>query len=177
MRIVFGYTADSAARPIVCEGRRARTWLDRASVDRAVWPRSGTRPLYYAVHGDTTKELGAGGDTYGSRFRRGERSRDQKRPVPATGPSRGVLACFPTNGSSMGIARQAFLRSDSGRPSPIPSQRGSKAAPTATGGSSSDEELKVGHSLVVEANFKPAIDSERFRRFQDLYHVQLIQVL
>jgi len=37
--------------------------------------------------------------------------------------------------------------------------------------------LKVGYSLVVEANFKPAIDSERFRRFQDLYHVQLIQVL
>src|SRR5438093_13459620 len=91
-------------------------------------------------------ELGAGGDTYGSRFRRGERSRDQKRPVPATGRSRGVLACFPTNGSSMGIATQAFLRSDSGRPSPIPSQRGSKAASTATGGSSSDEELKVGHS-------------------------------
>ena len=77
----------------------------------------------------------------------------------------------------MGIATQAFLRSDSGRPSPLPSQRGSKAASTATGGSSSDEELKVGHSLVVEANFKPAIDSERFRRFQDLHHAHLIQVL
>jgi predicted kinase len=40
-----------------------------------------------------------------------------------------------------------------------------------------DEELQVGHSLIVEANFKPAIDSERFRLFQDLYDVQLIQVL
>ncbi len=40
-----------------------------------------------------------------------------------------------------------------------------------------DEELKIGHSLILEANFKPAIDSERFRRFQDLYHAQLIQVL
>jgi predicted kinase len=40
-----------------------------------------------------------------------------------------------------------------------------------------DEELKIGHSLILEANFKPAIDSERFRRFQDRYHTQLIQVL
>jgi predicted kinase len=40
-----------------------------------------------------------------------------------------------------------------------------------------DEELKVGHSLIVEANFKPAIDSERFRRLQDTHQALLIQIL
>jgi predicted kinase len=40
-----------------------------------------------------------------------------------------------------------------------------------------DEELKIGHSLIVEANFKPAVDSARFRGFQDAYDAQLIQVL
>jgi hypothetical protein len=40
-----------------------------------------------------------------------------------------------------------------------------------------DETLKIGHSMILEANFKPAIDGERFRRFQDLYDAQVIQVL
>jgi hypothetical protein len=39
------------------------------------------------------------------------------------------------------------------------------------------EELKIGHSLVIEANFKPKIDSARFRRHQDTYGALLIQVL
>jgi predicted kinase len=39
------------------------------------------------------------------------------------------------------------------------------------------EELKIGHSLIIEANFKPKIDSARFRRHQDTYGALLIQVL
>jgi predicted kinase len=39
------------------------------------------------------------------------------------------------------------------------------------------EELKVGHSLIIEANFKPKIDSARFRRYQDTYGALLIQIL
>jgi predicted kinase len=40
-----------------------------------------------------------------------------------------------------------------------------------------DVDLKVGHSLIIEANFKPAIDSERFRWFQDAYQARLVQIL
>jgi predicted kinase len=40
-----------------------------------------------------------------------------------------------------------------------------------------EEALKVGDSLILEANFKSTIDSDRFRRFQDAHQVHLIQVL
>ncbi len=40
-----------------------------------------------------------------------------------------------------------------------------------------DEDLRVGHSLIIEANFKPPTDSERFRRFQDAHQARLVQVL
>ena len=39
------------------------------------------------------------------------------------------------------------------------------------------EELEVGHSLIIEANFKPRIDSARFRRLQETYGALLIQIL
>lgn len=39
------------------------------------------------------------------------------------------------------------------------------------------EELKVGHSLIVEANSKPEVDSERFRQHQRSCDALLIQIL
>ncbi len=38
-------------------------------------------------------------------------------------------------------------------------------------------ELSAGRSLILESNFKPDVDSERFARFQSTYNCQLIQVL
>lgn len=40
-----------------------------------------------------------------------------------------------------------------------------------------EEELKVGHSLILESNFKRHIDSERFRHIQSEYNCELLQVL
>jgi predicted kinase len=40
-----------------------------------------------------------------------------------------------------------------------------------------EEELKASHSLIVESNFKPDIDSARFRAFQRRFGVVGVQVL
>jgi predicted kinase len=40
-----------------------------------------------------------------------------------------------------------------------------------------EEELQAGHSMIVESNFKPDPDGERFRRFQTQYGVPVIQIL
>jgi len=39
------------------------------------------------------------------------------------------------------------------------------------------QELKAGHSIIVESNFKLGIDSERFRNIQAQYGCQLVQIL
>jgi predicted kinase len=40
-----------------------------------------------------------------------------------------------------------------------------------------EEELKAGHSLIIESNFKPEIDSARFRAIQHRFGVVGVQVL
>lgn len=40
-----------------------------------------------------------------------------------------------------------------------------------------DEELRSGHSLILESNFKTEIDSERFAKLKDKYGCKLIQIL
>jgi hypothetical protein len=40
-----------------------------------------------------------------------------------------------------------------------------------------EEEVKAGHSIVVESNFKAEIDGARFRDFQMRYGVVLVQIL
>lgn len=40
-----------------------------------------------------------------------------------------------------------------------------------------EEELKSGHSIIVESNFKNEIDSERFQKFQKHYDCEVIQIL
>jgi len=39
------------------------------------------------------------------------------------------------------------------------------------------QELQAGHSVIVESNFKPEIDSERFRKMQEKYQCKVVQVL
>jgi predicted kinase len=40
-----------------------------------------------------------------------------------------------------------------------------------------EEELKAGHSIIVESNFKPGIDSDRFKRFQFRFGCAVVQIL
>ncbi len=40
-----------------------------------------------------------------------------------------------------------------------------------------DEELRTGHSLIVEGNFKPEIDNERFAKLRQTYDFQCVQIL
>lgn len=40
-----------------------------------------------------------------------------------------------------------------------------------------EQELKAGHSIILESNFKQHTDSERFRKIQEKYQCQLIQIL
>ena len=40
-----------------------------------------------------------------------------------------------------------------------------------------DEEFNAGHSIILESNFKPHIDSERFRRIQEKYECDIIQIV
>lgn len=40
-----------------------------------------------------------------------------------------------------------------------------------------DEELRAGHSIIVESNFKRQIDSQRFRKFQQTYGCNIVQIL
>ena len=40
-----------------------------------------------------------------------------------------------------------------------------------------EEELKAGHSIIVESNFKNEIDSERFSKIQSQYNCSLLQIL
>ena len=39
------------------------------------------------------------------------------------------------------------------------------------------QELEAGHSVIVESNFKPEIDSMRFRNIQGKYQCRIVQVL
>lgn len=40
-----------------------------------------------------------------------------------------------------------------------------------------DEELKAGHSIIVESNFKNCIDSDRFQKIQEKYNCSIVQIL
>jgi predicted kinase len=40
-----------------------------------------------------------------------------------------------------------------------------------------EEELRAGHSIIVESNFKQSIDSERFRGIQAQYGCEIVQIL
>lgn len=40
-----------------------------------------------------------------------------------------------------------------------------------------EEELKVGHSLILESNFKPEFDNEKFRQWQNKYDYRSVQVI
>lgn len=40
-----------------------------------------------------------------------------------------------------------------------------------------EEELKAGHSLVLESNLKPELDNEKFQQWQDKYDYRVLQIL
>jgi len=120
-------------------------WMTRAPRDDRVKStvhsaRMRTRSLYSPEHGGTTKELGAGDDSRWSRAEYGGRSRDW-RSVPTTRRSGGGLARVATDGSTMGVGRQASVRTNCRGPSPISSQQGSTSPSAVARSSSSDRTL------------------------------------
>lgn len=39
------------------------------------------------------------------------------------------------------------------------------------------EEMRAGHAIIVESNFKPEFDNEKFRKWQKAYNYQAVQII